>query len=95
VRMPVGRGTRSTGSSWPAGGEGPRAGARCGQSHPCTSTLLRPRRPAAVARGGRRLPRRHDARRPTRRSWIASWPRPTSESAGDATGSTWPASASR
>ena len=44
-----------------AGGEGPQAGARRRQGHARSPALFRPHRPAADARGGRRVRRRHDA----------------------------------
>ena len=60
------------------------------------ATLLRrrqprPDRPAAVARGGRRLPGRSVARPLSSAPSIACWPRPISASGGRAPGSTRPA----
>ena len=56
---------------------------------------VRPHRPAAHARGARRLPRRRLARRLRARSSIGCSPRPASASAGAGTGSTWRGSPSR
>ena len=57
--------------------------------------LLRPHRPAADARGGRRVRRRRRRRTPTRSWSIGCSRRRTSASAGAGTGSTSPASPSR
>ena len=60
---------------------------------PSRETLVRraeprPRRPAALARGDRRVPRTTRAPAPTRRSSTACWPRRTTASAGRGPGST-------
>ena len=71
--------------------EGLDAVARGRQGDPDPPAQPRPDRPAADARGGRRLPRRHAAATLTR-SWSSGCsPRPTTASAGAGTGSTPPA----
>ena len=52
---------------------------------------VRPDRPAAVARGDRRISGRHVARRLREADRPACWPRPHTASGGAGTGSTWPA----
>ena len=75
----------------PARGRGALALARGRQGHPAPPPQPRPDRPAADARRGRRLPRRHVARTPTRSRSTGCWPRRTTASAGAGTGSTRPA----
>ena len=75
----------------PARGGGAVALARGRPGHPPPPAQPRPDRPAADARGGGRLPRRHERRTPTSRPSTACWPRRTTASAGAGTGSTPPA----
>ena len=79
----------------PAGEGGADALARGRPGHPDPPAEPRPDRPAADDRGGRRLPRRHVARR-LRAGWsIACWPSRTTASAGAGTGSTPPGTPTR
>ena len=74
---PPGRATRSTASSWPGSrreGLAPVAGGGPEDADP--PGHARPDRPAADARGGRRLPRRHVARRLRDGSSTGCSPRP-------------------
>ena len=62
--------------------------ARGGPAHAAPPAQPRPDRPAADARGGGRLRRRHRPERLRARSWTGCWPRPT-------TASGWPSLARR
>ena len=74
-----------------AGGEEARTVAPGRQADPDPPGHLRPDRPAADARRGRRLPRATSPPRRSRRSSTACSPRPATASAGAGTGSTSPA----
>ena len=82
---PVRRSTGSSSRSWKRRDRSRRAGRQADAPPPGD---LRPDRPAADARGDRRVPGRRFARRRSRRSWIACSPRRSTASAGGGTGST-------
>ena len=74
-----------------AGGEGAHAGAAGRQADADPPGDLRPHRPAADARGDRRVPRRTTRRRRSRRWSIGCSRRRPTASGGAGTGSTWSA----
>ena len=91
-RTDPGPGRRSTASSWRSSrraGLRPAPAGRQADADPPGD--LRPDRPAADARGGRRLPRRRLARRLRQGRRPAARLARTTASAGAGTGSTWPA----